>query len=125
MRARSALLSLVAAATLTGSASASRAPTRTEAGAIEFAVQTFPTVGRTLRVRFTQIRVSTSDRRFASARTDIRDTKGSRLGFVQWLLRRGSGRLWRVVWYGAKQPPCRAAPASVRTDVFGSARCAG
>jgi hypothetical protein len=123
VRGLSVLLSLAVAAVLAASAAASRAPTRVESGAIQLAVQTFPTVGRKLRVRFVQVRISTVDAHVAAARTDIREPDGSRLGFVEWLLRRGTGKLWRVVWYGTGRPPCTAVAAAVRRDVFGAAGC--
>lgn len=108
----------IAALVLAASAAASRSPGVPERRAIELAVRFFPGIGRNHTVRFSQIRISTVDPRYAYAR----EPHGEPIGPADWLLRlRPIG--WRVVWFGTAAPFCRVAPAAVRRDLLGSAVC--
>jgi hypothetical protein len=69
-----------------------------------------------------RVRVSTVDRRFATAVTYPRDKAGRVLSRDAWLLRRGV-HIWRVVFVGSDMPPCNIASAPVRRDLLGYATC--
>jgi hypothetical protein len=72
--------------------------------------------------RVLQLRISTIDRRFASAVTFPRDSSGRVLSRDRWLMRHGA-RGWRVVFVGSDLPPCKVASAAVRRELLGSAAC--
>lgn len=88
--------------------------------AIVAAIRKQPAAAGVTRVE--RVRISTVDRRFASAVTFPRDKAGNVLARDSWLVRHyPSG--WRVVFVGSDMPPCKVAPAEVRRDLLGSAVC--
>jgi len=69
-----------------------------------------------------RVRVSTVDRRFATAVTYPRDKAGRVLSRDAWLLRRGV-HSWRVIFVGSDAPPCNIASVAVRRDLLGYTAC--
>jgi hypothetical protein len=95
-------------------------PSPTQRRAIVAAIRKKPAAAGVTRVE--RVRISTVDRRFASAVTFPRDKAGNVLARDSWLVRHyPSG--WRVVFVGSDLPPCKVAPAAVRRDLLGSAVC--
>jgi hypothetical protein len=95
-------------------------PSAAERRAIVGAIRKKPAAAGVKRVE--RVRISTVDRRFASAITVPRDKAGNVLARDRWVVRHyPSG--WRVVFVGSDVPPCKVAPAGVRRDLLGSAAC--
>jgi len=115
-----AALVVLAALLLAAPVYASRLPSAAERGAIVAAIQKNPAASGVRSVQ--RVRVSTVDRRFASAVTYPRDTDGRVLSRDAWLLRH-SVHGWRVVFAGSDAPPCGIASAPVRRDLLGSSAC--
>ncbi len=103
-----------------GAATASRAPTPSEAAAIQAAVQRFvekpgsPAAGSTVR----RIRISTVGPRYAMAK--LRSPKAPVLATAV-LERRGSG--WRVVTFGIAGFAFKGVPEPVLNDLLGATLC--
>jgi hypothetical protein len=98
-----------------------RAPTAAERQAIERTVRANPSASGWTVLRFRSVRVSTVDRDYASADTDV-FLKGEKGDGPSWLLRKGVHG-WRVIFVGTDMPPCKVAPAAVRRDLFNTAIC--
>jgi hypothetical protein len=95
-------------------------PSPAQRRAIVAAIRKKPAAAGVTRVE--RVRISTVDRRYASAVTFPRDKAGNVLHRDSWLVRHyPSG--WRVVFVGSDAPPCKVAPAAVRRDLLGSAVC--
>ena len=95
-------------------------PSPAQRRAIVAAIRKKPAAAGVTRVE--RVRISTVDRRFASAVTLPRDSAGNVLARDSWLVRHyPSG--WRVVFVGSDAPPCKVAPAAVRRELLGSAVC--
>jgi hypothetical protein len=95
-------------------------PSFAERRAIVGAIRKKPAAAGVTRVE--RVRISTVDRRFASAVTLPRDNAGNVLARDSWLVRHyPSG--WRVVFVGSDMPPCKVASAAVRRELLGSAVC--
>jgi len=95
-------------------------PSRAQRRAIVAAIRKQPAASGVTRVE--RVRISTVDRRFASAVTFPRDKAGNVLARDSWLVRHYPGG-WRVVFVGSDMPPCKVASAAVRRDLLGSAVC--
>lgn len=91
-----------------------------ERRAIVAAIRNEPAAAGVRRVE--RVRISTVDRRFASAATYARDKAGNVVAQDKWLVRHYSSG-WRVVFVGSDMPPCKVAPMAVRRDLLGSAAC--
>jgi hypothetical protein len=118
--ARRAAFVVLAALLLAAPVYAWRSPSPGEHRAIVAAIRKNPAASGVRNVQ--GVRVSTVDRRFASAVTYPRDKAGLVLSRDAWLLRR-SVHNWRVVFVGSDMPPRNLASASVRRDLLGSAAC--
>jgi hypothetical protein len=99
---------------------ASRSPSSAERAAIVAAMRKNLAASGVRSVQ--RVRVSTVDRRFATAVTYPRDKDGRVLSRDAWLLRHGV-HSWRVVFVGSDMPPCNVASARVRRDLLGSTAC--
>ena len=97
-----------------------RSPSTSERRAVAAVIRKNPAASSVTSVQ--RVRISTIDRRFASAVTFARDKAGHPLGRDAWLLRDGA-RGWRVIFVGSDMPPCYVATAAVRRDLLGSAVC--
>ena len=104
---------------LTGSALASRPPTRTERAAITNALPSYvkrlPTTCVTVRTRVA------NNGRYARAWLQFRqaDDCGLTASNGQWFLRK-TARGWRVVYVGSDPPPCRlGVPRDLTTCIRG------
>ena len=95
-------------------------PSPAQRRAIVAAIRKKPAASGVARVE--RVRISTVDRRFASAVTFPRDKAGNVLARDSWLVRHYPGG-WRVVFVGSDMPPCKVASAAVRHDLLGSAVC--
>jgi hypothetical protein len=95
-------------------------PSAAQRQAIVAAIRKKPAASGVKRAE--HVRISTVDRRFASAVTVPRDRAGHVLALDRWLVRHGD-RGWRVVFVGSDVPPCKVAPAAVRRDLLGFAAC--
>ena len=113
-----ALIALVGAA----SALAWLPPSSAQRRAIVAAIRKKPAASGVARIE--RVRISTVDRRFASAVTVPRDKSGNILARDKWLVRHSSSG-WRVVFVGSDMPPCKVAPAAVRRDLLGTRACFG
>jgi len=119
MARRAAFLAL-AALLLAAPIYAWQSPSPAEHSAIVAAIRKNPAASGVNSVQ--RVRVSTVDRRFATAVTYPRDKAGRVLSRDAWLLRRGV-HSWGVVFVGSDMPPCNIASVSVRRDLLGSAAC--
>jgi hypothetical protein len=97
-----------------------RSPSPAEHRAIIAAIRKNPAASSVRS--FQRVRVSTVDRRFATAVTYPRNKAGLVLSRDAWLLRRGVHG-WRVVFVGSDAPPCNIASVPVRRDLLGYATC--
>jgi hypothetical protein len=111
---------VLAASLLAGPVYAWRSPSPAEHRAIVAAIRKNPAASGVNSVQ--RVRISTVDRRFATAVTYPRDKAGRVLSRDAWLLRRGV-HSWRVVFVGSDAPPCNIASVPVRRDLLGSAAC--
>jgi len=119
MASRAALV-VLAALLLAAPVYALRLPSPAERGAIVAALRKNLAASGVRSVE--RVRVSTVDRRFASAVTYPRDKDGRVLSRDAWLLWHGV-HSWHVVFVGSDMPPCSVASAPVRRDLLGSAAC--
>ena len=120
--ARHSALAVLIALVVAASAFAWSSPSPAQRRAIVAAIRKQPAASGVMRVE--RVRISTVDRRFASAVTFPRDKAGNVLHRDSWLVRHyASG--WRVVFVGSDAPPCKVASAAVRRDLRGSAACFG
>jgi hypothetical protein len=97
-----------------------RSPSPAEHRAIVAAIRKNPAASGVRNVL--RVRVSTVDRRFATAVTYPRDKAGRVLSRDAWLLR-GGIHSWRVVFVGSDMPPCNIVSVPVRRDLLGYAAC--
>ena len=118
--ARLSALAILTALVVAASAFAWSSPSPAQRRAIVAAIRKQPAASGVMRVE--RVRISTVDRRFASAVTFPRDKAGNILARDSWLVRHyPSG--WRVVFVGSDAPPCKVASAAVRRDLLGYAVC--
>ncbi|MGZ4409246.1 MAG: hypothetical protein ACXVY6_10715 [Gaiellaceae bacterium] len=118
--ARIGALVVLAALVVAAPAFAWSSPSPAQRQAIVATIRKKPAASGVKRVE--RVRISTVDRRFASAVTVPRDKAGNVLARDRWLVRHyRSG--WRVVFVGSDETPCKVAPAAVRRDLLGSAAC--
>jgi hypothetical protein len=118
--ARFAALAVLTALVVAVPALAWSSPSPTQRRAIVAAIRKEPAAAGVTRVE--RVRISTLDRRFASAVTFPRDKAGYVLARDSWLVRHYPNG-WRVVFVGSDAPPCKVASAAVRRDLLGSAVC--
>jgi hypothetical protein len=105
---------------LAAPASAWRSPSPAEHQAIVAAIRKNPAAFGVRTVQ--RVRVSTVDRRFATAVTYPRDKEGRVLSRDAWLLGHGVHG-WRIIFVGSDMPPCNVASAPVRRELLGSTAC--
>ncbi len=124
MRRSLILCLLLGALAVAAPALAWRQPSNAERATIEGSVLEHSSQAGVTAFRFDSVRVSTVDRRYASAVTDV-TMKGRQRIRNRWLLREDGDTPagWRVIFVGTDWPSCKVAPAAVRKDLLDSAMC--
>jgi hypothetical protein len=117
---RIGVLAVLAALVVAAPIFAWSSPSAAQRQAIVAAIRKKPAASGVKRVE--HVRISTVDRRFASAVTVPRDKAGHVLALDRWLVRHYYGG-WRVVFVGSDMPPCKVASAAVRRDLLGYVAC--